>query len=253
MKRNISYLLVAFFMMTEAIGQTKSTVYTYEGKFNNRFERSDNFSNYVGWLIVDGDRSLFTMKKKKRSGAMESSEHHIDLSPDSIFTVYKDRESNSLLFEFSDIRQRTHLFADTLFPMIWTTYHEQRTIGGIPCLKAVTQFKGRGYTAWYAPSITIAEGPWKLGGLPGLIMEAYDDADQWHMTLTSVSEGKGFDQNRFEAAINNKLEGFPGFVTFVKNMFERLSLSLGAQSTANCIDCQTTPKINFYSWEKIEQ
>ena len=252
MKINIIYLLIILFMMTDAIGQTKSTLYTYEGKFNNRFERSDNFSNYKGWLIVEGDRSLFTMKKSGSKSSL-TSENHIDLSPDSIFTVYKNHESNTLLFEFSDIRQRTHLFADTLFPMIWTTYNEQRTIGGIPCLKAVTQFKGRGYTAWYAPSITIVEGPWKLGGLPGLILEAYDDADQWHMTLTSVSEGKGFDQDYFDAAINSKLEGFPGFVTFVRNMFERLSLSLGSQSTANCIDCQTTPKIKFYSWEKIEQ
>lgn len=251
MKKNIIYLLVMFLMMNEVVGQSTSTLYTYEGKFNNHFERSENFSNYRGYLIVDGDRSLFTMKKKGSTVA-GSSEHHIDLSPDSIFTVYKNHESNSLLFEFSDIRKRTHLFADTLFPMIWTTHSEQRSIGGIPCLKAVTQFKGRGYTAWYAPSITIAEGPWKLGGLPGLILEAHDDADQWHMTLTASSEGKSFDQDHFEVAIQKGLEGFPGFVKFVKNMVERLALSIGAQSTANCIDCQTTPNIKFYSWEKIE-
>lgn len=251
MKRAIICLMKMFFMLTGVVGQSTSTIYTYEGKFNNRFERSDNFSNYKGWLIVDGDRSLFTMKKM---GVNETTnnDHHIDLSPDSIFTVYKDLESNSLLFEFSDIRQRTHLFADTLFPMQWTTYKEQKMIGGIPCLKAMTQFKGRGYTAWYAPSITITDGPWKLGGLPGLILEAYDDADQWHMTLTSIKEAKGFDQQYFEAAINKGLEGFPGYVDFVKKMFERLALSLGAQSTANCVDCQAIPTINFYSWEKFE-
>ncbi|MFN5423191.1 MAG: GLPGLI family protein [bacterium] len=246
------YLLSMLFVMSNVNGQSSSTVYTYEGKFNSRFERSDNFGNYKGCLIVDGDRSLFTMKKMGAK-APTNNEHRIDLSPDSIFTVYKDVESNSLLFEFSDIRQRTHLFADTLFPMLWTTYKDEKTIGGIPCLKAVTQFKGRGYTAWYAPSITISDGPWKLGGLPGLILEAYDDADQWHMTLTSITKGNGFDQQYFETAIYKGVEGFPGFVSYVKKMFERLALSLGAQSTANCVDCQTTPTINFYSWEKIEQ
>ncbi len=137
--------------------------------------------------------------------------------------------------------------------MVWTTHHQQRTIGGIPCLKAVTQFKGRGYTAWYAPSITSADGPWKLGGLPGLILEAYDDAEQWHMRLTSMNEGGGFDQDYFESAISNGVKGFPEFVSYVKKMFERLALSLGTQSTLNCTDCQTKPTISIYSWEKIDQ
>ena len=251
MKINFIQVLLVVFPITFVIGQTKPAIYTFQGKFNSRFERSDNFNQYKGWLIVDGDKSLFTMKKV--TGPLIAEDQiNIDLSPDSIFTVYKDFESNSLLFDFSDIRQRTHLFADTLFPMQWIRHNEQRTIGGIPCLKAVTQFKGRGYIAWYAPSITIADGPWKLGGLPGMILEAYDDADQWHMTLSSIQDGTGFEKKHFESAIANGVEGFPAFASFVKKMFDRLTASLGAQSAVDCVDCQTTPRITIYSWEKID-
>ena len=49
-----------------------------------------------------------------------------------------------------------------------------KTIVGVTCYKAIGRFRGRIYTVWYAPSIPINGGPWKLGGLPGLILEAYD-------------------------------------------------------------------------------
>ncbi len=70
MKRNVIYLIIMFFMVTRVVAQSKPIVYRYEGKFNNRFERSDNFSNYTGWLIVEGDRSLFTMKKAGNSSGI---------------------------------------------------------------------------------------------------------------------------------------------------------------------------------------
>lgn len=228
-----------------------TTMYTYEGKFNSSFGRSDNFREFKGTLIVSGDRSLFTMKETGVHLAAVQG-NNMDLRPDSMFTVFKDVESNSLLFEFSDLNQRTHLFADTLFPMDWQTSNEQKLIGGIPCLMAVTQFKGRRYTAWYAPSITIPDGPWKLGGLPGLILEAYDNDDNWHMTYVGKQEVGDFDQDHFLSAIKKGIEGFPGFSNYVKKIFSRLAATLGAQTSANCVDCQTNSVVKFHSWEKID-
>jgi GLPGLI family protein len=245
------YILMFSVVMMGYVNAQTTTMFVYEGKFNSSFGRSDNFRQFKGTLIVSGDRSLFTMKE---SGVHHASVqgNNIDLRPDSMFTVFKDVESNSLLFEFSDLNQRTHLFADTLFPMDWKTSEEQRSIGGIPCLKAVTQFKGRGYTAWYAPTITIPDGPWKLGGLPGLILEAYDDEDNWHMTFVSKQEVHGFDQDHFLTAMKKGTEGFPAFAAQVKKIFMRLEAALGAQSSANCVDCQTKSVVKIHSWEKID-
>jgi GLPGLI family protein len=62
---------------------------------------------------------------------------------------------------------------DTFATTVWTIDATQtRTIGGFTCEKATGHYRGRDYEVWYAPDIPIPSGPFKLGGLPGLIMEA---------------------------------------------------------------------------------
>lgn len=57
----------------------------------------------------------------------------------------------------------------------WKLENEKKIFCGYSCLKAITSFRGRNYTAWYAPEIPISDGPWKFGGLPGLILKIEDD------------------------------------------------------------------------------
>lgn len=54
-----------------------------------------------------------------------------------------------------------------------------RNLLGYSCNKAVCHFKGRTWTAWYAEDIPLDNGPWKLCGLPGLILSASDSTQQY--------------------------------------------------------------------------
>lgn len=51
---------------------------------------------------------------------------------------------------------------------------ETEEVCGYQCKKAVAEFRGRTWTAWYAEAIQIDNGPWKFGGLPGLILKVED-------------------------------------------------------------------------------
>jgi GLPGLI family protein len=63
-----------------------------------------------------------------------------------------------------------------------------KTILNYQCTMAVTDFKGRHWTAWYTEDIPMQEGPWKLIGLPGLIFSAHDSENQF------IFEGVGLEK-----------------------------------------------------------
>ena len=57
---------------------------------------------------------------------------------------------------------------------VWNITNETDSILGFTCIKAETSFRGRKWIAFFSPEIPIQEGPWKLCGLPGLILKVYD-------------------------------------------------------------------------------
>ena len=58
--------------------------------------------------------------------------------------------------------------------MDWKVSGDTATFGGLHCQKATTHFRGRDYTAWFCPDLPLHTGPWKLNGLPGVIVDAHD-------------------------------------------------------------------------------
>lgn len=58
--------------------------------------------------------------------------------------------------------------------MKWEIKSDTLTILSYLCQKAVTVFRGRVYEAWFTTGIPINNGPWKFGGLPGLILKVSD-------------------------------------------------------------------------------
>lgn len=65
---------------------------------------------------------------------------------------------------------------------------EDSTINGIACHKATCRYAGRNYVAWYADSISMPYGPYVFGGLPGLIVEIYDEKRNWRYVCKGVEK-----------------------------------------------------------------
>ena len=57
----------------------------------------------------------------------------------------------------------------------WTIHDDTMLLIGQRYQKATCYFRGRKYEAWFTMDIPISKGPWKFGGLPGLILKITDD------------------------------------------------------------------------------
>ena len=73
----------------------------------------------------------------------------------------------------------------------WTLTQDTLTLLGYHCTRATTQFKGRQWSAWYTTDIPVSEGPWKLCGLPGLILKAEDDEGHYRFTADGLEQSHG--------------------------------------------------------------
>lgn len=68
----------------------------------------------------------------------------------------------------------------------WTITDSIKNCIGYDCVKATAEFKGRKWIAWFSPEIPVSDGPWKLCGLPGLILEAYDENHDYEFTANVI-------------------------------------------------------------------
>ncbi|MDH6252206.1 GLPGLI family protein [Chryseobacterium sp. H1D6B] len=57
----------------------------------------------------------------------------------------------------------------------WQLTNEKKKIGNFEVQKAFTEYSGRKWTAWFCNEIPLSYGPYVFYGLPGLILELYDD------------------------------------------------------------------------------
>ena len=103
--------------------------------------------------------------------------------------VYKNYPTGQMTIT-DRISLQDYCYVDSLHTQTWTMGDSTREVLGYTCQQATTDFRGRRWTAWFATDIPVSDGPWKLGGLPGLILEAYDEGQQHVFTAVGLERVK---------------------------------------------------------------
>lgn len=89
-----------------------------------------------------------------------------------------------LVLRYTSSQPVTYTESNNLFD--WKVLPDTTIIGQTVCQKAETNFGGRQWIAWFAPSIPVSDGPYKFNGLPGLILKIYDSKKYWSFDLVSL-------------------------------------------------------------------
>ena len=172
---NISFCFaqdgIVYYEYTDAIGVGGS-----EGEIYNAYTiYTKDKSYYV--VAKDSLENAISMAKAKshyqnKDGSQNKISNGLVLTPQGEQVVC-DYSKKTLI---SNIFDGKHIYVKEVLPKFsWIITNQKKKIGTFNCILGTTTFRGRKYFAWYTPEIAVYSGPWKLNGLPGMIIEAYDE------------------------------------------------------------------------------
>lgn len=105
------------------------------------------------------------------------------------YQVYKNFPKKGLL-TYTDKSFKDFKYTEELEKPNWEILSGDTLIYDYPCLKAQTKFRGRTWTVWFTQAIPVNDGPWKLWGLPGLILSAWESDGFFSFKCVGITQPK---------------------------------------------------------------
>jgi GLPGLI family protein len=118
-------------------------------------------------------------KKQMEEAMANSPDGHVQIRRNvtGSATVYFEFPNDRKLIRKEDMFG-AYIIDETMPAMDWKITADTASFGELHCQKATTHFKGRDYIAWFCPDLPVRVGPWKLNGLPGVIVDAHDTKNE---------------------------------------------------------------------------
>lgn len=160
----------------------------------------DNGSLYEDDMLTQYRQSVIENEKRQKEqekineGSNSKSFRYIGEVKNNTFYKFK-RDGNKVQFIQPVVKDRYAIITDNV-QQNWKLSQEKKIISGVECFKATTRFRGVDWEAWYAPSVPYPYGPWKLHGLPGLIIEAHDVNKRNNYTAVKIEFQKSDKLNK---------------------------------------------------------
>ena len=266
MKKNILFLL---FTVSLTYGQSQNGVVTYSFFANGaKNETKLSFNNNESVFTIINDK----LNKKKVEVSTDEEKSKIDLffnfdtnTPNSL-GMLTDITNNCIIdhkflpIDLTAAKFDTLFVKDTAQIISWELLNETKNITSFKCQKAQGNFRGRTYTVWFTNDIPVSMGPWKLNGLPGLILEATDSLNQFQFIAEKIElqmevisiDTKGFFNQTYITPIEERTK----FISFMESIYKEISgkidtsLPRGVVSTTKknsekIIDDKSQMEINY--------
>ncbi len=188
MKTNFIYsaiVILLFMLPFKTFSQVKGKVIYRSILESEKFQDLESilfFNDQESYFYVDMESKTSTSDKEEglNLNSENKIQYEIDLSlkRPKRYEVYYNRQDEIILSQnsfFKNGKTSPCVVIEESGSINWNITGDTKSIGTFKVLEATTTFRGRNYTAWFAPEIPISDGPWKFHGLPGLILEVTDE------------------------------------------------------------------------------
>jgi GLPGLI family protein len=132
----------------------------------------------------------------------------------------------------------------------WKISKDTASFSGVKCQKATATFEGKNWVAWFAAELPFQNGPWKLQGLPGLIVDAYSDDKKIQFQFAGFEKAKPDDFARL-----NDIKKRPNYVPGdISNIDVMIGLDVASAYFDNIIQLSTyrTAKTTRKEFDKLK-
>ena len=191
-------------------------------------------SDYNAYLIFNKEMSNYITAKDSLEKTDKIYEEKISYDEENNVSIVSrlkvSEEGDQVVYHirkktmWSNFLFKKQIYVKEVTPIInWKISKETKKIGKFNCKKATANFRGRDYTAWFTMEIALPFGPWKLNGLPGLILEAYDANKHVYQYFKNIEyPSKTKEKVRFiKIPKSEKFKDYSEFKIFQKQQIEK--------------------------------
>ena len=168
-------LTIAAQAQRDTIGVSKFTaIYRYECKTMDAEGKSVTDSMLIAVQVSNGVTKSFPYEEydRQKKGGSRISDGYLaaQMHMGTIFTNYPEGQitTQEMLYPYR------YMTDEPLEKQEWKLTDSQDSICGYASLSATTKYHGLTWNVYYTEDVPASIGPWKLGGLPGLITKATD-------------------------------------------------------------------------------
>lgn len=184
-----SFLTITFFLICLNLSLNAQIKSEYEFVFHTTIN-THILEEYTGQLYFNNSSSIFFWKMKGDNSIISNVENNFTRAEH-----LKDGEFNYLNLNQQKIiskvvisKNEKHFVEQENPDFNWEILDISETVAGYQCFKATANYMGRNYIAWFTKEIPVPYGPWKLNGLPGLILKAHDTANEISFSITEINK-----------------------------------------------------------------
>lgn len=154
-----------------------------------------NKSIYRDYTVISQDSVLqVEMEKMKKTGVFVQMEKLIKM-PKFSYKIYKSYPDFEISY-VDGIEKSLYGFKEAI-DLNWKVLADKNLIEGYNCQKAIVEYGGRSWEAWFTLDLPFQDGPYKFRGLPGMIVKINDLENDYEWMLKGNKKIENYSENSF--------------------------------------------------------